>query len=554
MPVPRVVVATQVIEAGVDLSADVLFTEACPWPSLVQRLGRLARRGGTGDATVIALDLPKAAPPYEEADIEATWTALVSLSDGSPRALQAFEDSDENRQLVAGLYPYDPQHLLLREELDELFDTTPDLTGADLDVSRYIRSGDERDVSVFWVQSAPGTGGRVDAPDRKLRPVRDGLCAVPFLRARDWLCGKAQAASEPKRLADGVNAWVWDYLDGRWRRAERKDLWPGQVVLVDVGVGGYDVDLGWDPASKKPFPLVAPAAANPQEQADASQDQEELSESTAWQTIGFHGAAVADEVERIAIGMVPEAMVRILRLAGRWHDLGKAHAAFQGAIHGPERPPRSDLAKAPKTAWRKGRDMYRMSPTEVRRGFRHELASVLALFAVLTRHARPDHPSRLGDLASTFAASGASEGSAPGPLEAEILALSPDEFDLLAYLVCSHHGKLRSRLHGTPSDQTAPLGRGMPIRGIYNGDRLPDIELVDAQGNRRPLVSVELDLEPATLGLSPITGRSWTERVDHLLREEGPFAVAWLEALLRAADVRASKDARLVDPALTVTT
>jgi hypothetical protein len=44
-----------------------------------------------------------------------------------------------------------PPHLLLRKEFDELFDTTPDLTGADLDISRFIRSDDERDLQVFWL-------------------------------------------------------------------------------------------------------------------------------------------------------------------------------------------------------------------------------------------------------------------------------------------------------------------------------------------------------------------------------------------------------------------
>ena len=41
----RIVISTQVLEAGVDLDADVLVSEICPWPSLVQRLGRLNRRG-----------------------------------------------------------------------------------------------------------------------------------------------------------------------------------------------------------------------------------------------------------------------------------------------------------------------------------------------------------------------------------------------------------------------------------------------------------------------------------------------------------------------------
>lgn len=546
----RIVVATQVVEAGVDLSADALFTDLCPWPSLVQRLGRLARRGGTGNATIVGLDTAKAAAPYEPADLDAAWDALGRLADGSPRALEAFEQTPENVPLLPGLYPYEPQHLLLREELDELFDTTPDLTGADLDISRYIRSGDERDVSVFWIPTPPTANGRTSEPDEKLRPVRDGLCTVPFLRARDWLCGKKQGSIEPKRLRDGVNAWVWEYLDGRWRIAQRKDLWPGQVVLVDVDVGGYDPALGWDPSSKKPFPLVAAGVAGRQEQADSAQDQEELSEA-AWQTIGFHGNAAAREVERIAGGIVPDRLVRLLSLAGRWHDLGKAHPAFQGAIVGPERPVRSDLAKAPRKAWRKGRDMYRMSDRQVRRGFRHELASTLALFAVLSRHAPPDHPSRLGPLAVLFPTDEPSERTEPGPLEAEILALSADDFDLLAYLVCSHHGKLRARLHASPADQTAALAGGdMPIRGVYGGDRLPDVELVDLAGDRQTLRSVTLDLEPASLGLSPRTGRSWTERVEGLLKQHGPFGLAWLEAVLRAGDVRASKDTTLVDSTL----
>jgi len=41
----RIVVATQAIEAGVDISARTLITELAPWPSLVQRFGRCNREG-----------------------------------------------------------------------------------------------------------------------------------------------------------------------------------------------------------------------------------------------------------------------------------------------------------------------------------------------------------------------------------------------------------------------------------------------------------------------------------------------------------------------------
>lgn len=58
----RILVATQAIEAGVDLSATTLFTELAPCPSLVQRFGRCNRRGlcgkeGRPPARVVWIDI-----------------------------------------------------------------------------------------------------------------------------------------------------------------------------------------------------------------------------------------------------------------------------------------------------------------------------------------------------------------------------------------------------------------------------------------------------------------------------------------------------------------
>src|SRR5690606_25909861 len=111
----RIIVATQVIEAGVDLCANLLVTEVCPWPSLVQRLGRLARRGGSGEALVLDVDRKKQVAPYDPDELDAAWDALQRLSDASPRRLEMFEQ--ENPGLLPGLYPYEPPHFLLREEL-----------------------------------------------------------------------------------------------------------------------------------------------------------------------------------------------------------------------------------------------------------------------------------------------------------------------------------------------------------------------------------------------------------------------------------------------------
>ena len=585
----RIIVSTQVVEAGVDISAPLLVTELAPWPSLVQRFGRCARWGGMGRVVVANFghDSDKKAAPYSQDELDAAREACKGLPDVGPIHLERFEDAHE--ALLPRLYPYEPRHLLLRHELDELFDTSPDLSGADIDISRFIRSGDERDVQVFWADVEDKS-----QPASNLKPTRDELCSVPFLKAREWLC----ASSKSEKLKPDVHAWVWDWLDRKWRRAGRRDLHPGQTVLVDSGVGGYDCNRGWDRNAKDavdPVGLVDEKSYEsrpcwigdgdgwrpserrvrklaPEDLADDAEDDESLSvsgwQTTAghadgqsmaglgepgvadrWQTIASHGLQVGEEVERIAKAVAPSE-ARLLHLAGRWHDLGKAHPAFQGSIQAHDRPERDDIAKAPDRAWPcSPNNMYRIDVTDQRRGFRHELASALGLFGVLQRH-DPQHPALLGPWREWFDAMGdahTTEDSTcgavtakPTAIEQEILDLAAAEFDLLAYLVCAHHGKVRMAWHASPADQKAD-DRRLRIRGVREDDILPPLPLADAAGKFQELPATALDLSPSEAGLSVRTGRSWTERVLNLVERFGPFTLAWLEALLRAADQRVSK-------------
>lgn len=549
----RIIVATQVVEAGVDMSAAVLLTDLAPWSSLVQRFGRAARWGGRARLLVVNRQVKddKAAAPYEKAELDAALGALAYLEDGSPLALERFEE--EHPELLTGLYPYSPKHLLLSHELDDLFDTTADLSGADIDVSRFIRSGEERDVQVFWLPIPTK-----ERPNRKLRPQREALCSVPFLKARDWLCEKgSQLKAELRR-----RVWVWDWLDGDWRVLEARDIHPGQTILVDSALGGYDPVLGFRPASKSEVPLINEAKLSLVEQleelADATESDEHLSvlagdQPVVWQTIAVHGAQVGREAAQLAQSLCPN-FASLFDLAGRWHDLGKAHEAFQNSISHDARPKRDDLAKAPANAWPR-KKLYSMGDG-ARNGFRHELASTLGLFGVLRRH-MPQHAALLGPWRDVLPLIGGTEidvGSVDPPtdVEKEILALSAEDFDLLAYLVCSHHGKVRLAWHASPADQKANDSE-VRIRGVREGDYLPGIALATSKGDYVSLPETGLSLSPAAVGLSLQTGRSWTDRALGLVRKHSAFQLGYLEAVLRAADIRASRSP-VADPLIEANT
>jgi len=543
----RIIVATQVVEAGVDISAAVLITDMAPWPSLVQRFGRSARWGGKAQVIVIdtAPSDDRNAAPYTKTEIDAAREALGHLADVAPRHLEEFEEA--NPKLLSQLYPYEPAYLLTRNELDELFDTAADLSGADIDISRFIRSGEDRDLQVFWRAM-----GENESPAATVRPSRDELCAVPSLRAREWLCSKGM------RLIQGVRAWVWDWLDGEWELAEGQKLYPGQTVLIAANVGGYDLSLGWDPRDKSVVPVVeaVPAVVDLSEYADGAENDESLSIAGSWQTIAFHGEQVGRRAAELAATLAP-AMTDLFDLAGRWHDVGKVHPAFQGCLK--PHPYGAQIAKAPDDQWLRGSHLYSMPDGSRRLGFRHELASTLALLALL-RRCRPDHPALLGpwrDLltrlpdADLLPPAHAGDGGDLRclPIESEVLALDADRFDLLLYLVCSHHGKVRMAWHASPADQSAQ-DDALRIRGICDGDVLPAVLMADSQGGRHVLPATELVLAPASAGLNAHTGRGWTERVLGLLQRHGPFSLAWLEALMRAADQRATRDIALVDSAI----
>ncbi len=480
-----IVVATQVVEAGVDISARTLITELAPWPGLVQRFGRCNRFGEHEDAQILWFDVPTGrrglAAPYDDGELEAARAVLRGIppEDVSPAALEALVRGlpDDARKR---LFPYEPTHVIRRKDVIELFDTTPDLAGNDIDIARFIRDDLDLDVQVYWRVLEKGRPPSPDYENGKA-PRREELCPVPVYQFRGEFLGK------------GKTAYRWDVLERRWVQADAATVAPGQVFLIPADQGGYDPSIGWQARSDltvDSLPFVPP-------QAPEGNDDDRPSQG-CWQTIAEHADEVVAEAIKIAdaLGLDHKEWRHALRLAARWHDRGKAHQVFQEAIHDGrcgeiERPElwrgRHDLAKAPKAFWKKSYS---------RKHFRHELATALAMLQA---------------------------GYSP----------------LAAYLAAAHHGKVRLSIRSLPDEKRPEEAETPFARGVWDGDLLPETEL--AGGIVAPAVTVSLD--PMELGIGQNGQPSWAERVLQLRDDPqlGIFRLAFLEALLRAADWRASE-------------
>lgn len=459
----RIIVTTQVVEAGVDISAATLFTDIAPWSSMVQRFGRCNRAGEYEDARIFWFDRPldkeQQARPYNLESLKQARQMLDKLKNAAP-ALLADPDAVENEFDV-----------LRAPDLLDLFDTTPDLAGADIDVSRFIREMDDTDVQVFW-RSWNGDAPPPDMPE----PDSYELCPVPLADIRAFL-----DVDKTKKAKKTHTGWSWDSLDGIWKKVDC--LRPGMIILFRETDGGYSSDVGWNVNITRAVKPISHEETTSTTSQSAAMDGDSGSQAS-WQSLREHGERTAKEFNDLLTALnnpVPPSCLPSLLTAARLHDWGKAHHVFQEACGAS--PIQDFWAKAPQ-----------MRPY-ARPGFRHELASALAL-----------------------------------------LQIGHD--DLAAYLAAAHHGKLRLSLRSLPietvprNEEESSQHKLRYARGIIDGDKLPAVD---------NLPEVVLSLACMELGYST-EGASWVERMTRLLEIWGPFSLAFWEALVRIADWRASAE------------
>lgn len=485
----RIVVATQAVEAGVDVSARVLVTELAPWPSLVQRFGRCNRYGEWPEgADVFWVDVrPKDEKddlrfPYALDDLTTARKLLTSLSEAGPQALSA----------VSYQAPHVVRSVIRRKDLLDLFDTTADLLGQDLDISRYVRDGDDTDTQVFWRDLSSADALPLEGQPA---PARNELCRVTM-------------ADLSKFLKKGT-AYVWDGLERKsW--VETKRLQPGQTYLLPADRGGYDDLLGWtgEPVAKGGHLTPRPP---PRGKPPSPYDGNGPSFLRHWLSLADHTRDVVAELDEILRDTLTltETERGALREAALWHDIGKAHGVFQKLLRDAVDPARpAEACPGGEMLWAKSAGTKRFVAPD-RNGFRHELASALAWL----KYAPPAATHR----------------------------------DLTAFLIAAHHGRVRLSIRALPDEAPCPDDPDqLHARGVWDRDPLPDAPFSEIALDGLTLDRLELDLGYMQMGDDEKRGPSWLARMLSLrdsppaLPVFGPFRLAYLETLLRAADQRAS--------------
>jgi len=596
-----VLVATQCVEAGADFDFDAMVTECASLDALRQRFGRLDRLGtiGKSGAVIVArsdqvADSSDADPIYGES-LRATWRWLHTLGGEVDFGVAAMDRQLQGVELGPLLAPRTHAPILLPAHLDVLCQTHP-RPWPDPDVPLWLH-GPERgapEVLLVW-RADIATAVLNDENDAGLDLVRDRLTAcppasmealsLPIYAVRRWLAGEVEQllADVPVvSLDDDVRetgqavrrAVCWAGEDTRI--VGHRDIAPGMTLVVPAEYGGI-ANANWDPGaldlpvsdlgdlaqwlargratlrldpetlpaamrSANPLPsveedddartlalkvrewlagqplvLVAPwdavvkalrrkcrvirhadsrltLLAPPQRAEGISSEDDGASFTEAETTLARHSRDVKQWAERFVGNLaLPEALAKDLVLAAWLHDVGKADPRFQRWLVGGSEV---RLALLTEPIAKSGQSIRDGAAREMARiqsgypaGYRHELLSV----AMVQAH---------GDL----------------------LARANDP-DLVLHLVGSHHGWCRpfAPFRDDPDDRIAACE-------LTGGPG--DISVTLQSGTRHGLARLD----------SGVADRFW-----RLTEKYGWWGLAWLEAIIRLADHRASSGAQIQD-------
>ena len=296
---PAVAIATQVVEAGLDLSAENLLTDICLMSSLVQRAGRCARfRGQKGTVHVFPLS-PEEVRPYEPDEIRRTWDLIEDTDHLSPRRAALWVEAAHAAQ-----------------------------DRRELEVHRAsVRSSCVRQIMETVRRRGGGVADLIRGPSDTVRVIlaNDPANCLPSTREtipvyRSTLRGL---------VSSGASVWMFDPDYQTLWRPVQGDLTNAYVVAVSPQNIRYTEQLGLE--TDIAGEVESPPRTAPKRPGYGSLERER------WTS---HTLAVQSEAERrlqnecidgglLAAGFGAESLTRSIHWTSLFHDLGKLQDQWQ---------------------------------------------------------------------------------------------------------------------------------------------------------------------------------------------------------------------------------
>ena len=572
---PLIVAATQCIEAGADFDFDYMITECAPLDVLRQRFGRVDRKGEmaalTGADEIRGKIIGQRALKFYGGATKETrkWLEDKVAKDGivnfAPNEMAKKIDEAGYDKAQKMTSPTEKPPFLSPPLLEQL-----ERTAGDSGIIPHLLHGrrDVAEVFLFWRADLPPFERAAEGDAEKeiarrlgwLPPQSEEMLSLPLWAAREWLNGNSAASMSDVDGAEADNrgdpqelrlAARIKYDDGKKIRAEilkgGDAVRAGDKLALQSESGGCD-KFGWNPDSVAKVDDIAkdsegrvirlhrrvcPAAAKRLDAAAAATDAESFLKANAaeiakeagvnsnklqeWRkhadkvvvhfyddenfnegvwlelpekvgrkksggkiSLQVHSSTVAKAVADFARAVgLPDDLIADLEKAAWWHDAGKAERRFQYGFGG---SPEAPLARNGDLS--DGEIRRRRNIADIKPGERHEFWS-----AALAEDA----------------------------IQKSALQASRDSRHLILWLIATHHGN--ARVLPEPPREAPPEGEPQKITVTLDGK------------------TGEAD-KPNVI-LDPAFG--WAEIWRENRRRFGVWGLAYLEALLRLADMQTAQ-------------
>ena len=275
---PTFLIATSAGEVGVDLDADHMVCDLVAWERMVQRLGRVNRRGkGDARVEVIAAPCPKETPE----DWKNRLICLRKLGDerhASPGAIlklkeRAKNDVELQKAIEAAMTPSPLRPALTRALVDAWSMTSLDKhTGRPDDIQPWLRGWEENqppETTIIWRKHLPVRVDDAESTKKEIKEIEAFFEAAPphasekleieTSRAVDWLVKRAKQLFTSKNASllgqEDVIAYVLspardhrhtfngqNLTDSSDNKKKLSAMLPGVTLVVDARFGGLTKD------------------------------------------------------------------------------------------------------------------------------------------------------------------------------------------------------------------------------------------------------------------------------------------------------------------------